>query len=172
MNKEDILKRLNGAKLAVNEAIKLIDLADDRQHDLDMQAEELERQRNVLINKENELNRSATKHRGELDRVRQMESLAKKIKLDSDEQKEKFIKKEEDLQKRLQKVSQLEEQKKTVEAKDKELNKWEDGLEEREMMIGKDKANLRSKLEDIEIREKAISNREKRLQRQISATKK
>lgn len=105
----------------------------------------------------------------QVERAEKLHGLATKMKAQVDEDRTELAVKDAALKKREVKVVGLEAEKADLEKLKLKLKTWEAELEDREVVVLKDKQAARSKQEDLEIKEKHLLKQQQKLERMIEA---
>ena len=110
-------------------------------------------------------------HGKEVERITKMEALAKKMKLQVDEDRAQVMTDRIVVARREKNVTDLEKKQVELEKREELVEARESDISEREEIVERDKATARSKQADLDLREKGIKKQQTRLQGMIDAQK-
>jgi len=145
---------------------------------VDDEIKAIEVQKDAIVLKRNELTASKSAflkktdgYGKEVKRVDALYALACKMKLKADEDTLELSIDRKQLDEREKKIINLEAKQKQLEDKEKLIKVKESDIEERELLVEKDKKANRAKQQDLDLRAKSIKNKQEQLQRMIDNTK-
>jgi len=161
------------AIIYIKQVVEQLELADDKLHrenlEIEAQKKQIVLDRETLTARKTAFLQETKGYGAEVERVTALHSLAKKMKAQADDEMGEIVKKEAEIEKREAKVSKLEQKQQELEDREKLIEQLEADLVEREEFVAKDKVALRTKQEDLELREKSIKKQHDKLQQMIDA---
>lgn len=159
----------------IKEVIDQLEAKEEHNNNVYLSVKERQKQlvleRGKLTERESSFLEKTNGHGAEVERITEMEALAKKMKAQVDEDRAQLVTDRIVLNKRRQQVIDLEKKQEELKKREELLEARESDIGEREEIVERDKVAARSKQADLDLREKGIKKQQVRLQRMLDVQK-
>jgi len=170
---------IKGYKLQLEDLIKSLDALLTEIGRIEANEEHLKRKADIILQKERGLakrevivntNKSKIDVQKEeignlLKKLEEEKKELNQLKAKREEQKKILISKEEEVDRKVTELSALEEKKKEIDDREEELIKEKEGIDQREVMVKKEKMLARKRKEALDIRERTLKAKQTKLQK-------
>lgn len=161
---DNLTPQLHKAIEAIESAFSLISGLEDREEEIKKKQEKIVIERERLVEDRNLFMQQVQEQKDKLERALLLEDTAKKMKVDANEQYRKAQELRDSLIERESKCIDTEKKAKEVEELEKLMKIRLEDIEQRELLVSRDKISLRQKQSDLEYREGVVKKREAKVQ--------